>query len=222
MYFFWIKIIAFLLLVALGVGATVYWVKTRVGEHGFTTDSETRQFIIGNDVLEIPLNMMRLASQRQQTVLKQADLVMFAGDGSGFSNDNAGAFLRADRVQDLIFITVSERDLHLEMDDRFESIYSKLLAAASETGPAGLTMRPFRPGTGYDGEELALYPSASPWIARCQQPQDTQYPNCMRDYFIGSGLTLRFRFARALLPQWRQVEALVRTRMSAIVVTGGQ
>jgi hypothetical protein len=218
----WAKIVVFFLLVAAGLGAGVYWVKSRVAEHGFTDDPSTRQFIIGNDVLEIPLNLMRLESQRQQTVLKQADLVMFAGDGSGYSNDNAGAFLRADRVQDLIFVTLVEREMHLEMSDRLQPIYAKLLSATSQAGPGKLILRPFRPGTGYDGEELAISPPDGDrqWVARCQLSDDSQYPNCMRDFFVGSGLTLRFRFARALLPQWRAVEALVRGRMAGIVTTG--
>ena len=219
--YFWIKILVFLLLVALGLGGGVYWVKSRIATHGFTEVAETRQFIIGNDVLEIPLNLMRLASQREQTVLKQADLVMFAGDGSGFTNDNAGAFLRPDRAQDLIFITVTQRELHLEMNDRLQPIYSKLLSTFTADGPAGLVIKPFRQGTGYDGEELAISTAANrPWVARCQKAGNVQYPNCMRDFFIGSGLTLRFRFARVLLPQWQAVEALVQNTMANIVVTG--
>ena len=219
--YFWIKIAVFLLVVAIGLGGGVYWVKSRIADHGFTEEVETRQFIIGNDVLEIPLNLMRLASQRQQTVLKQADLVMFAGDGTGYSREHAGAFLRPDRAQDLIFITVVERELHLEMNDRLEPIYAKLLSTFTSDGPAGLVLKPFRQGTGYDGEELAISTApGKPWIARCQKPENAQYPNCMRDFFIGSGLTLRFRFSRVLLPQWQAVEALVRNSMANIVVTG--
>ena len=219
--YFWTKILVFLLLVGLGLAGGVYWVKSRVADHGFTDEIETRQFIIGNDVLEIPLNLMRLASQRQQTVLRQADLVMYAGDGSGFTRENAGAFLRPDRAQDLIFITVAQRELHLEMNDRLQPIYSKLLATFTADGPAGLVLKPFRQGTGYDGEELAISTApGTPWVARCQKAENAQYPNCMRDFFIGSGLTLRFRFARVLLPQWQAVEALVRNTMASIVVTG--
>ena len=208
-------------MVALGLATGVYWLKSRVEVHGFTEQAETRQFIIGNDVLEIPLNMMRLASQRQQTVLQQADLVMFAGDGSGYSNQNAGAFLRADRVQDLIFVTIAERELDLAMNERLDPIYSKLLSTSASNGPSNLILKPFRSGTGYDGEELAIFRLGNAvWVARCQRVEDSQYPNCMQDYFIGTGLTLRYRFGRALLPQWREVDALVRNTMANIVVTG--
>ena len=117
------KAIAVLILIALAVGGTIYWAKFKLIRHEFTTDSASRQFIIGNDVLEIPLNTMRFAAQREKTVLRQADLVLYWADGTGFDDTHSERFLDPAHTGQLIFVTINERALDFDMSQRVAPIY---------------------------------------------------------------------------------------------------
>ncbi len=216
----WSKIFGLLMLFGVLTVAGVFWLKSRLTTHEFTVDTSTQQFIIGNDVLEIPLNLLRFASQRKKNVLNRADLVMYWVDGTGFLEVNRRTFLTPDGTQDLIFLTLSQRTVNAEMSLRLKPIYSKLLSGPPQQGPADLTLRKFTTGSGYDGEELAISAGGDPpWVARCQRDDQLASPTCMRDFFVGSGLIARYRFSRTLLPYWKEVEMLVSRKLSHIVAT---
>ena len=216
----WSKLIGALMLLTVVTAGGVFWLKSRLTEHDFTPDATTKQFIIGNDVLEIPLNTVRFSSQREKSVLNQADLVMYWIDGTGFQEANRRVFLTPEGTKDLIFLTLGDRKMDFDMSGRFQPIYSKLLIGPKISGPAGLVLQNFKAGSGYDGEELAISVGQNtPWIARCQKIGTMESPTCMRDLFAGSGLSLRYRFSRSLLPFWREIEQLVVTKRSEMVVT---
>ncbi|MGI9365207.1 MAG: hypothetical protein ACR2O8_08490 [Rhizobiaceae bacterium] len=211
------------LAVALGVLAlalTLLKVQQRISAHEFTTETTSRQFILGNDVLEIPLNHMRFANQRESDALDQADLIMTWPTGEGFTDANGDLFLKPDRIDSLVFLTVTRREMPLSMSDRLEAVYSKLFQGQPRRGPAGLALRKLRDGSGYDGEELAIAPtSIPPWVARCQIDNGTGQAVCLRDVFAGAGLSIRYRFHRTHLPHWQRMERLVQKAVEQIVVT---
>ncbi|MEP1206058.1 MAG: hypothetical protein ABJM29_05410 [Rhizobiaceae bacterium] len=218
----WSKYAGILLLLGVLTAGGVFWIKNRLTKHEFTADSTVKQFIIGNDVLDVPLNMTRFASQRDQAVLTQADLFMYWVDGSGFREANRRVFLTPEGTKDLIFLTLSDRRMDFDMNDRLEPIYSKLLSGAKQAGPADLVLHEFRTGSGYDGEELVVSASGQPlWVARCQMAETMESPICLRDIFAGTGLSLRYRFSRSLLPYWREIEQLVIAKRSQILASGG-
>lgn len=217
----WSKSLIFFALLLMAAGGVVYWAKFRLIEHGFSDDTSTRQFIIANDVLEIPLNLMRFAVQREKTVLQQADLVMHWSDASGFQSANSDKFLDPAHTMELIFLTIGERQLHLAMNDRVVPIYQKLISAVEQRGPSGLIIRPFKPGAGYDGEELVFASDGNiVWAARCQSAQASQFPTCIRDVFVGAGLTATYRFSRSLLGYWADIETRISLKLDEMVVTG--
>jgi hypothetical protein len=215
----WLKVAAVLvsLMVVLVLG--LFWSKSRIALHEFSSDRSTRQFILGNDVLEIPLNMIRFENQRSQSVFQQADLVMDWPGGDGFTPTNKASFLDPEKAGDLIFMTLTKRELPMPMSQRLKPIYSKLFDGGAHPGPSGLILQSLKAGSGYDGEELAISSNSGPvWVARCQKTGNGADPTCFRDLFVGSGLGLRYRFSRSLLPQWYKIEQLVLTRMQEIVV----
>ena len=217
----WSKLFSALMLLAVVTAGGVFWVKSQLTEHDFTSDATRKQFIIGNDVLEVPLNMVRFSNQRDKSVLNHADLVMYWIDGTGFKEANRRLFLTPEGTKDLIFLTLEDRKMDFDMSSRFQPIYSKLLTGPRTSGPAGLVLQKFKAGSGYDGEELAISTDQSPpWIARCQTSESMESPTCMRDLFAGTGLSLRYRFSRSLLPFWREIEQLVIAKRGDIVVTG--
>ena len=217
----WSKLIGALMLLTVVTAGGVFWLKSRLTEHDFSTNAMTKQFIVGNDVLEVPLNMVRFSNQRDKSVLSRADLVMYWIDGTGFQEANRRIFLTPEGTKDLIFLTLEERKMDFDMSGRFQPIYSKLLTGPKSSGPAGLILQALKAGSGYDGEELAVSTGQSPpWIARCQKGGSMESPTCLRDIFAGTGLSLRYRFSRTLLPFWREIEQLVVAKRAEIVVTG--
>lgn len=209
-----------LVIVVLVLAFSLNVVQQRIAAHEFTSDTAPRQFILGNDVLEIPLNHMRFANQRESDVLDQADLVMTWPIGEGFTDANAELFLNPDRIDSLIFLTVNRREMPLSMSERLEAVYSKLYQGQPRRGPAGLSLRQLRYGTGYDGEELAIAPTTiPPWVARCQVEDGTGQAVCLRDVFAGTGLSVRYRFHRVHLQHWQRMERLVRQAVEQMVVT---
>ena len=213
----WLTLIA---LSALAAAIVLNVFKQHLSSHEFTTDVTRQQFILGNDVLDIPLNLMRFENQRTSDVLNQVDLILTWPEAEGFTDTNSHRFLNPDKVGSLIFLTITRREMPLSMSERLEPVYSKLYQGKPRRGPSGLALRQLQDGTGYDGEELAIAPtSIPPWVARCQIENRVGQAVCQRDIFAGSGLSIRYRFQRALLPDWRQIERMVRQTLDEMVVT---
>ena len=152
---FWLRVIVAIAVVAGATWGLVYWLKSRISAKSYTSDSTARQFILANDVLNVPLNMMRFEEQRQRETLKQIDLALLWPQGAGYSPANAVHFEDPEQTANLIFVTLIKRDMTQEMTERFQPIYRRLLTGQARSGPAGLKIQALKPGSGYDGEELA-------------------------------------------------------------------
>jgi hypothetical protein len=57
---------------------------------------------------------------------------------------------------DRLFLSLAAHHDTLAPDTRVRTIYPRYLEQASQPGPDGLTMRAFREGTPYSGEDLFL------------------------------------------------------------------
>ncbi len=194
-------------LVAFGA---VAWLKSQISQTGFTTDTALRMVIIGNDVLNIPANFIRFESQRDKPTLEQADLALLWPSGEGYSTENAALFQESGENSQLIFITLSGRKMRFDMTGRLQPIYLKLFEGPATNGPAGLKFQTLKKGSGYDDERLAIYAQGGEvWAARCQNESAPTSPTCLRDVFLGKGLSVSYRFPKDQLESWRAIEALV-------------
>lgn len=203
-------ILALALLAAITFG-TVRWLQGQITATGFTSDTRRVQIIIGNDVVKIPANLIRFENQRDKDTLSQVDLLMLWPNGEGYSLENQKAFRETGEDQKLIFMSFMPRKIQFDMDGRLAPIYLKLFVGEPTAGPSGLTFQPLRRGAGYDGESLALFANDEEvWVARCQEGKTSTIPTCLRDIHIGRGLSLRYRFPRKMLKDWRNIEKLVR------------
>lgn len=106
-----------------------------------------------------------------------------------------------------LFITVQAADDTLPLGERFKTIYPRYLATDPAAGPDGLTLRPFREGTPYQGEDLA-YEQAAPehFLARCSRNGVINSGTCLMERRIGNA-DLTIRFPRAWLADWANVAA---------------
>jgi hypothetical protein len=103
---------------------------------------------------------------------------------------------------DRIFLSILAHHDTLAPDTRIRTIYPRYLAQSSSPGQDGLTMRAFRDGTPYGGEDL-FFANTPDFSARCTR--DTATPGmCLSERRI-DGADLMFRFPRSWLSQWRDV-----------------
>ncbi|MDP2411024.1 MAG: hypothetical protein Q8M26_12160 [Pseudolabrys sp.] len=104
-----------------------------------------------------------------------------------------------------LFVTIQVADGTLPLGERLATIYPRYWAAEPVNGPDGLTVRAFRDGTPYQGEELA-YEQAAPehFLARCSRKGVTNSGSCLLERRIGNA-DLTVRFPRDWLSDWKSV-----------------
>jgi hypothetical protein len=103
---------------------------------------------------------------------------------------------------DRIFLSIAAHHDTLAPDMRVRTIYPRYLEQASTPGQDGLTMRAFRDGTPYGGEDL-FFANTPALTARCSRDAAT-LGTCLSERRI-DGADLTFRFPKAWLAQWQEV-----------------
>ncbi len=106
-----------------------------------------------------------------------------------------------------LFVTIAAGETTLPIMSRVKEIYPRYLVAEPAAGPPGLTLRGFRDGTPYQGEEL-VFEQERPehFLARCALKGAVNSGNCLLERRIGNA-DLTFRFPRAWLKDWKSVAA---------------
>jgi hypothetical protein len=106
-----------------------------------------------------------------------------------------------------LFVTIAAGDTTLPLAARMQEIYPRYLVPEPAAGPDGLTLRGFRDGTPYQGEELVFESSAPEhFLARCALKGVVNSGNCLLERRIGNA-DITFRFPRDWLNDWRSVAA---------------
>ncbi len=196
------------------------WVAANAVRSDYTDDRSLHPFIIGNDRLSVPLNLMRNASQRRIAGGNRLDLSIHWPSGLGYTADLRGAFDRSSHQ--LITIMITQRDMTAGMSERLASVYAELFEEAPYSGPAGLLFQRLDGESGYEGEALAIAVDETvPWIARCPVDMISGEPardnTCLHDYQAGQGLSVTYRFDTRYLPQWKAIDGLVKKQVDALL-----
>jgi len=103
---------------------------------------------------------------------------------------------------DRIFVSIAAHHDAVAPDVRVRTILPRYFDPQATTTEDGLTMRAFRDGSPYSGEDL-FSGSAPDLVARCTREAATP-GMCLSDRRI-EGADLTFRFPRSWLAQWRDV-----------------
>jgi hypothetical protein len=106
-----------------------------------------------------------------------------------------------------LFVTIASGDSTLPLMERVQTIYPRYLVAEPAAGPDGLTLRGFRDGTPYHGEEL-VFESKAPehFLARCSLRGVVNSGECLLERRIGTA-DITLRFPRDWLSDWESVAA---------------
>ncbi|MGC1552189.1 MAG: hypothetical protein WA806_05350 [Bradyrhizobium sp.] len=102
---------------------------------------------------------------------------------------------------DRIFLSIAAHHDALAPDIRARTIYPRYLDQATTIGEDGLTMRAFREGSPYSGEDL-FSATAPDFVARCSREAATP-GMCLSERRV-EGADLTFRFPRSWLAHWHE------------------
>lgn len=161
---------------------------------------------IGGTLFNVPTAAIRMHIQRHSGPQERIDLSF---NFPSLEPPEAPKHVSADTVVeeavqpiDRIFLSIAAHHDTLAPDMLVRTIYPRYLDQASTPGEDGLTLRAFRDGTPYGGEDLFVAETPN-LTARCTR--DGKTPGmCLSERRI-DGADLTFRFPRSWLAQWRDV-----------------
>jgi hypothetical protein len=104
-----------------------------------------------------------------------------------------------------LFVTIQNGEITMPLMERVQNIYPRYLVAEPTAGPEGLTLRAFRDGTPYQGEDL-VFESQAPelFLARCTRKGVVNSGGCLLERRVGDA-DITIRFPRDWLSDWQSV-----------------
>jgi len=207
-------VFALLALASAAIGGVGKWAGQTIAMGGHTDSRTVHEIVIGNDVVNVPDNMIRFEKARQDGNAPRLDLYVRWPQMDGYSAEASDAFNHVDGERSILFISFEPRMMSRDMSHRFAPIYSNLIEPESRPGPAGLRIHRFTEASGYVDEVLAVAdePGAEPFVMRClagAAAKESLAP-CERDIHVGKDLSLSYRMPPELAGEWRAVEEKVR------------
>jgi hypothetical protein len=197
-----IALAAFVATVALAIVAFLLWPTWSTESAGAPV---RLPLSIGGTLFNAPATAIRMKIQRHSGPAERVDLSF---SFPSLEPPQPQKHVSADEVDektqpiDRIFLSVAAHHDALAPDMRVRTIYPRYLEQVSTPGGDGLTMRAFRDGSPYSGEDL-FSANAPGFAARCTR--DAATPGmCLSERRI-DGADLTFRFPRNWLSQWRDV-----------------
>ena len=164
---------------------------------------------IGGTLFNVPPAAIRMKIQQHSGLQERIDLDF---SFPSLEPPEPAKHVSADAIEDRmppinrIFLSIAAHHDTLAPDMRTRVIYPRYLEAASMPGPDGSSLRAFRDGTPYGGEDL--FTASTPALtARCTR--DAATPGmCLSERRV-DGADLTFRFPRSWLARWRDVAAAI-------------
>jgi hypothetical protein len=182
------------------------------------TDSPMRVSLsLGAVTLSIPANYLPMADTRRGGAEQEIDLAAVLPRLDGFSLGALDAFNANAPDSPILHATLKAGPPPLPEKERLHRIYLPLVEDEyGQDGPFGLRRYSFRADTGYHNQDLfyASGESGSAAIICDKQDANTPSPNCLRNYALGNGLVLSYRFKRTQLEHWQKIDSDLRALLA--------
>jgi hypothetical protein len=175
---------------------------------------------VGSTRFRIPANYVQLTSARRGGTLSEVALAAMLPRLDGYSLATAKDFAGHAPDSPVVTLRIRGGPPPLPEAERIERIYRlQVEEPTGERQQDGLTRFSFRQESGYRGQELFTGAiDGQPIVILCDRlAADTPAPNCMRDFRYGNGLGLSYRFKRAHLARWREIDAAARGLVNGFV-----
>jgi hypothetical protein len=200
--------------IAVGYVAYVLW--PRWPDVPVALDAPSLPITVAGITFNIEPAAIRMAVQRKPGTQERVDLSYLWPSLQPPDPANKPTVGAPANPNERLFVTIASGDATLPLMERVETIYPRYLVAAPTAGPDGLTLRGFRNGTPYQGEELA-FESAAPahFLAHCSLRGVVNSGGCLLERRIGNA-DVSIRFPRDWLTDWKSVAAGIDTLIARL------
>jgi len=201
-------------LLAAGYVAYVLW--PRWPDAPVSLDAPSLPITIADVTFNIEPAAIRVPMQRKPGTQERVDLAYLWPSLTPPDPANKSTVGAPVNPNERLFVTIASGDATLPLMDRVQNIYPRYLVPAPTAGPDGLTLRGFRDGTPYQGEEL-VFESDAPahFLARCSLRGVVNSGECLLERRIGNA-DITIRFPRDWFGNWRQVAAGIDTLIARL------
>lgn len=180
----------------------------------FAASSEPVSLAVGEATFSIPANFIATRQRHRITPGQHShfrtlhlELSWPSLAAASMSDDMAGASPLTGSVIRAELESSPERE---SLRARLDPFYRRLARGGEQTGPDGLKVLSLS-ARGASRSDQIVYDPSTPngFIARCMTGKSTTETTCHRAVVLSSGLELRYRFNRSLLPGWRAIDQSV-------------
>jgi hypothetical protein len=158
--------------------------------------------------LHVPANYIESRASRSGGDQDVVALVALLPDMRGYSADDAALYTGNAADSPLVHLAIRGDTNGLDPASRLARIYRPYIVdPKGAPGPFGLTRYTFRADSGYGREDLLVGSGNPILLLLCERPaQDLPSPNCLAiDRPIARNVNLSYRFKRAQLARWQQI-----------------
>jgi hypothetical protein len=159
----------------------------------------------------IPENYLRSRDQRSGGEVERIDIFALWPSMKGFNEDDAEQFRDKSADSRVIYVTLTAPTQVWRPAERFYQVYPYYFAGPEEPAEHGLMTRKMDDGSGIADHDV-LYHQGADHLAlfHCLRDQAELIPaDCIGDQVIEPRILARYRFRRALLEDWREIDAAV-------------
>jgi hypothetical protein len=184
-------------------------------------DAPSLPVAVAGVTFNIPPAAIRQSVQRKPGMQQRIDLAYLWPSLTPPDPGTRPTPVSSSNMVDRVFVTIAANDGALPPAERVKTIYPRYLDARLSAMPEGLTSRPFRDGTPYQGEELIYDEAASGFLVRCtRNGAGATLGMCLYDQRIGLA-DITVRFPRDWLDDWRNVASRIDQLIKSLRASGG-
>lgn len=181
-----------------------------------TVSNSTVTLNLAGQQFFIPKNYLRRAEQRRSGNVDQIEIYALMPDLKGYSSSTAETFADKSDASQVIYITLTAPKQVMRPAERFHQIYPYYFSGPEREGEYGLRLRNMDKNSGFSDFDI-LYNQVGNrfYLYHCLKPQnDLMPPDCLADKVVEPKILARYRFRRAALANWQNIDAAVETLLS--------
>lgn len=181
---------------------------------------DTLPITVAGVAFNVPPAALRIPLQRRAGAHERVDLAFLWPSLEPPAVRAPGA--AAPQAIDRLFVTIAAAGDTLPPAERIKTIYPRYVAADAVAEPNGLTLRAFRSGTPYQGEDL-IHDASAPegFLVRCSRDSAGPTPGiCLYSRRIDRA-DIVVRFPRDWLSDWRAVDNGIERLIEGLRPHGG-
>ena len=190
-------------LIALAAGYVAYVLWPRWPGGPVSLEAPALPIVIGGTMFNVEPAAIRRTVQRKAGAQERIDLA-YSWPSLAPPDGSAPDAEHPIDPNERLFITIADGRDALAPAERIKTIYPRYLAGAASQFAEGVSLRAFRDGTPYQGEDLIYADSDPDFAARCSRSGIGNSGMCLLQRRIGEA-DITVRFPRNWLSDWNKL-----------------